>query len=204
MLDFLIRPLRHRVRRVLNRPALERQRLEDRRKLLARLPRNAIGAEIGVWKGDFSRQLVAETQPRELHLIDPWKFRGEFPKRLYGGRGAGSQTDMDRIHDEVKRHFERNSSVIIQRGTSGEVLGRMEDGYFDWIYIDGDHSYEGVMTDLELGQQKVRPGGILAGDDLYWGAADRMPVKRALEDFVRERNLASGLEIWGSQFVVQL
>lgn len=202
MLDFLMRQVRRRVLGVL--PAPERQRQEDRRKLLARLPRNAIGAEIGVWKGEFSRQLVVETQPRQLHLIDPWQFRGEFPTRLYGGRGARSQADMDRIHDGVKRHFQSNGTVIVQRGTSGEVLERMEDGYFDWFYIDGDHSYEGVMTDLELGQRKVRAGGVLAGDDLYWGAADGMPVKRALEDFVAQRNLADRLEIWGSQFLIQL
>lgn len=200
MLDSLIA----RVRNELMKPGRNKRRAEARRKLLARLPRNAIGAEIGVWKGEFSRQLVAETQPRELHLIDPWKFRGEFPNRLYGGSGAQSQADMDRIHEGVKQHFNGSSNVVIHRGNSGEVLERIEDGYFDWIYIDGDHSYEGVTTDLEVGLRKVRKGGILAGDDLYWGPEDGMPVKRGLEDFVARRNLAGGLEIWGSQFLIQL
>ncbi len=35
----------------------------------------------------------------------------------------------------------------------------------DLVYIDGDHSYEGIVTDLQCWYPKVREGGILSGDD---------------------------------------
>ena len=37
--------------------------------------------------------------------------------------------------------------------------------YFDWIYIDGNHTYEYVKQDLEGYRPKVKPGGYMAGDD---------------------------------------
>src|SRR2546427_8949634 len=40
--------------------------------LFRMLPRGSVGAEIGVWKGDFSKLLLRRVRPSELHLIDPW------------------------------------------------------------------------------------------------------------------------------------
>ncbi|HIF08442.1 MAG TPA: hypothetical protein EYQ81_00345 [Sneathiellales bacterium] len=59
--------------------------------LLDRLAKNAVCAEIGVWKGDFSAQILKITAPKQLHLVDPWKFQSQFPRRLYGGAGAANQ-----------------------------------------------------------------------------------------------------------------
>src|ERR1700751_4582857 len=38
------------------------------------LPKNGVGAELGVLKGNFSRVLLDFSAARELHLIDPWYF----------------------------------------------------------------------------------------------------------------------------------
>src|SRR3989338_3955014 len=42
------------------------------------LPKNAVGAEIGVFKGEFSPHLLDITKPRELHLVDLWWKIGEY------------------------------------------------------------------------------------------------------------------------------
>lgn len=63
----------------------------------------------------------------------------------------------------------------------------------DFIYIDGDHSYEGCKSDIELYWSKVRKGGIFGGHDFnshYHGVA-----KAVLEFIERE-----GLELHGGQF----
>ena len=39
---------------------------------LSRLPKDAVCAEIGVFRGEFSRQILEIKAPRELHLIDGW------------------------------------------------------------------------------------------------------------------------------------
>ncbi|HTG43724.1 MAG TPA: class I SAM-dependent methyltransferase [Verrucomicrobiae bacterium] len=161
-------------------------------------------AEIGVWKGGFSRLILAQSDPRELHLIDPWLFQGQFPNRLYGGKIAQAQGDMDKIYEDVKRRFRSNEQVVIHRSTSVEALRAMKDDYFDWIYIDGDHSYEAVLKDLDIGECKVRKGGFLTGDDFYWRPNEGFPVKRAVDEFVAKRKPNLRLELIGSQFRIQI
>ena len=44
----------------------------NRQELLKILPKKSVGAEIGVYTGDFARRLFDTLEPRKLHLIDPW------------------------------------------------------------------------------------------------------------------------------------
>ena len=173
-----------------------------RAKLLATLPKHAVCAEIGVWRGEFSREILERTSPKELHLIDPWAFQPQFPKRWYGGRIAKSQRDMDSIHDGVAAAFKAHPEVVIHRGPSAEVLPEFPEAYFDWTYVDGDHEFDGVMTDLELSRQKVRKGGFIVGDDLDWGPELGLPVRRAMDEFATKHGLQP--KIMGTQFVIQV
>jgi hypothetical protein len=75
---------------------------DPRLELLRRMPVESVCAEIGVWKGDFSREILRRTSPKMLHLINPWKFMPEFPKRGYGGHHAKTQEAMDRVFGSVK------------------------------------------------------------------------------------------------------
>lgn len=44
-----------------------------RRKILKFLPKKGRGAEIGVWEGRFSEDILEITDPETLFLIDPWE-----------------------------------------------------------------------------------------------------------------------------------
>ncbi len=52
------------------------------------------------------------------------------------------------------------------REFSKKALGQFPDGFFDFIYIDGDHEYSAVREDCFMAFDKVRPGGYICGDDL--------------------------------------
>ena len=43
----------------------------------------------------------------------------------------------------------------------------------DAIYVDGDHSYEGVAADLSSWWPTLKPGGFLAGHVPWWNVDDR-------------------------------
>jgi Methyltransferase domain len=140
--------------------------------VLRRLPRNSVGAEIGVYKGVFSQEILKLVCPAKLHLIDPWMFQPspEFSRAWYGGVLGESQAAMDGIYHSVVEKFRPNivsGEVEVHRGRSAEIVSKFPDQYFDWIYVDGDHRYEGVMQDLKVFLPKLKQGGFVAGDDYH-------------------------------------
>jgi len=136
-------------------------------------------------------------------LIDPWKFLPEYPTRWYGGRLASSQTDMDSIYESVQEEFGSLADVTIHRMTSSESAGHLLDGSLDWIYVDGNHSYDFVEQDLQLFLPKMKAHGFMAGDDYVPEPDGGNSVRRAVDDFVA-RTSGCRLEIIESQFVISL
>lgn len=175
---------------------------QHRRHLMDMIPEDARCVEVGVWKGDFSAQILSLAAPRELHLVDPWLFQPAFPGRWYGGAKAAGQYDMDRIYRGVVQRFAARPEVIIHRLPSVAAAAELADGSFDWAYIDGDHSYEAVKADLAAWYPKIKLGGALAGDDYDWrDEAGRLSVKQAVDEFLRERQLESA-SMSDGQFII--
>lgn len=180
---------------------------DQREFLLKMLPRHSVGAEIGVHKGDFSKRILQTVKPRKLHLIDPWKHeRSEIYKDAwYGGKTPGGQAEMERRYEAVLERFckaRASGQVEVHRGASQEVSRIFSDEYFDWVYIDGNHLYEYVKSDLEHYCKKVKRGGYLMGDDYgqdgWWAGG----VTKAVDEFA----LSDGVElvrIKNSQFILR-
>jgi predicted O-methyltransferase YrrM len=59
--------------------------------------------------------------------------------------------------------FQENSQILATRQKVQAVLGTAN---LDVLFIDGDHSYEGVKKDFELWSPLVRPGGIVLFHDI--------------------------------------
>jgi len=133
--------------------------LPNRTILLDHMPKQGVIAEVGVAEGEFSYDIMKRCAPKKLHLIDAW--------------------DSERFEPGLKRveaqFFESISSGVIEinRGLSTDVLQRFDDGYFDWVYIDTDHSYETTRKELALSARKVKPGGLIAGHDFTTGNPSR-------------------------------
>ena len=177
----------------------------ERARLLARLPRGSVGAEIGVWKGDFSARLLDAVRPSRLHLIDPWRFEETgYERAWYGGALAKSQADMDAIHDSVLLRFAAEiatGTVVVHRATSADAAASLADSSLDWAYIDGNHLYDFVRGDLEAFAPKLRTGGLLAGDDYGSQGWWEDGVRRAVDEFVPRDDFEPVL--LGSQFLLR-
>jgi hypothetical protein len=182
-------------------------KLPDRRRfLLEMLPMNSRGVEIGVHTGDFSQKILEIVSPRELHLIDPWKHEtsSEYKNALYGGLAKNGQLEMDERYSNVCKRFEKEIQagiVKIHRDYSTDILNQFPDGYFDWIYIDGNHLYEYVKKDIELSLQKTRVGGYITGDDYADGNWWDGGVKKAVDEFADTERLQLSM-IQNGQFVL--
>ncbi|MCE9634679.1 MAG: class I SAM-dependent methyltransferase [Planctomycetes bacterium] len=180
------------------------RREKDARSFLFRvLPKGGACAEIGVWKGAFSRHIVEQSRPSKLYLVDPWIFQPSRPGTFFGGALAKSQADMDQIHDDVARDIGARPGVTILRAPSVEAARQVPDASLDWVYIDGDHAYDAVRADLEAWFPKIKPGGLVSGDDYApktW--QDTSPVRRAVDEFVASGRV-SVVVIRNSQFVLR-
>jgi hypothetical protein len=134
-----------------------------RHALIGHLPKGGTVGEVGVETGAFSRAILEVAQPRVLHLFD-LDFSPTAPDIL------------------------ANPVVRVHAGLSTRKLGHMPDGHFDWLYIDGDHSYAGVKSDCAAAASKVAPGGYLVFNDFAMmdGNLGSYGVHRAVCEFIVE------------------
>lgn len=79
-------------------------------------------------------------------------------------------------YENLKEH--KNCWMLI--GNSSEVLDMIADCYFDILFIDGDHSYEGVKRDFESGLRLVKQDGLILFHDYR---ADAFGVKKFVDEF---------------------
>lgn len=129
--------------------------LPDRTELLRKIFSGGVVAEIGVAFGDYTAEIMSINKPSRLHLVDAWD------SERYQ---AGLQSIKDKFASEIGA-----GSVVINQGYSTDVLETFPDGYFDWVYIDTDHSYETTYKELILSSRKVKRGGQIAGHDFCTG-----------------------------------
>ena len=39
--------------------------------------------------------------------------------------------------------------------------------------LDGDHSYDAIRTDIDAWLPKMKPGGLMSGDDFMWPGVEK-------------------------------
>jgi hypothetical protein len=148
---------------------------------------NSVGAEIGVWKGYFSIEILNHTRVKKLYLVDAWKPQPSYNDPL-------TDTDHEKNLSECKRHIRGHlpsGRVVIVRGESVHVA-KFDRTIppLDWVYIDADHSFEACYADLFAWSFRLGPEGVLLGHDYTnneqaqkWNFGVIPAVKKFCEDF---------------------
>lgn len=150
----------------------------------------AVAGEIGVAEAFYAGQLLSNLKPARLHLIDPWRFQA-IPDYVMDANNT-SDEEGDRRCEAVRKKFAEPISagvVEIHRGLSTDVVDTFPDGYFDFLYVDAIHTYEGCLADLRAFDKKVKRNGLIAGHDYQTipiARAHHNGVVKAVNDFVAE------------------
>jgi hypothetical protein len=123
--------------------------------------------EIGSWAGSSAvswvRAIRENKHGGELTCVDQWKAYASVTSEM------NAATDDDVIYKLFLHNISASGireCVRIIRGDSREILKDLSLKSFDIVYIDGDHSYETVRSDIEQARRLVRTPGVVCGDDL--------------------------------------
>lgn len=142
------------------------------------------GAEIGVWKGKWSRHLCMDNPQLEMLCVDLWRTYTAYDD------SRNSQGKLDEAHKEAVSVLAPYRATIV-RQASVKAAKAVPDGSLDFVYIDANHGEQFVYADLEAWVPKVRSGGIVSGHDYLWRPErPHIQVKAAVDRFVNERRIA--------------
>ena len=135
--------------------------------------------EIGVHSGSnviSVEKLYGSHPDSKLYCIDPWDDYDEYPEYK-----KEQQTIYSQFTRNIKS-FNIENKLVVKRGLSNEIVPSFEDGFFDIIYIDGNHEPEYVLEDAVLSFRKLKVGGYLIFDDYNFGGADG--TSRGIDGFL--------------------
>ena len=154
--------------------------------------KDLIGCEIGVYKGTYSNQILNHFQKKgfslQLSLIDPWKINDDYKE--YG------EKILEDAYHEVVSKFKNIKNVEILREDSLSASKRFKNSSLDFVYVDGNHDYEFVLKDLETWFTKVKPGGIIFGDDYLRPYG----VTKAVNEFSFKHKITPCFSDYGNQY----
>jgi len=120
-------------------------------------------AEIGIGRrGSFVE--IFKTIPNlisEYIAIDPF-----IPELSTGSHSKKSKSTLTMYYQEACEFASLFPQLSIIKATSPEITTSFKDDYFDLVFIDGDHSHEGVKADIEAWSPKIKSWrGFLTGHD---------------------------------------
>ena len=160
-----------------------------------------IAVEVGVWRGDYSRFINEHLVPQQFYGVDPYMQYNDYPD----GEDFADQVSLDRLHAATLLRYNSWGATLL-RSTSVDAASQFLDGTLDFVYLDGDHVYEGVKADIAAWWPKIRPGGILSGHD-YCNVDPKknFGVILAVNELVSEHKLTLGVtsELYPNWWVVK-
>jgi hypothetical protein len=153
--------------------------------ILKRVSDNAIIAEIGVWKAINAMNILQQNETVKLCLIDRWTPYSEKERQqeeLYSISDAKNKTYKHakrRVKEKTEPYKNR---VTIHDMESIKAAELYPDDFFDLVFIDALHSYEGCLSDIKAWFSKVKNGGYIGGHDY----TSHPGVKKAVDEFFFE------------------
>jgi predicted O-methyltransferase YrrM len=133
-------------------------------------------AEIGVYRGDFAAKNLKHWYGK-YYMVDAWNHRPGDPRDKNYGDLATNDANFKATQEATS--FASSRTELI-RSLSVDAALRFASESLDWVYVDALHTKAALLKDLEAWYPKVRPGGLISGDD-YGDKDDTelVPAKRS-------------------------
>jgi len=152
---------------------------------------HSVGAEVGVFRGIFAKQLLNMLPDiAKYYCIDPWEHYDEYLLSI-----VPSSMERKIKPPQAFNVFKRNTKafqdkVIVLRKMSQDALIDIPDESLDFVFLDGNHTYEHAIVDIPNWSKKVKVGGIISGHDYHDNKRGRrikpFGVKQAVRELVSD------------------
>jgi predicted O-methyltransferase YrrM len=116
-----------------------------------------IGVEIGTRKGEYARVLCSANPKLTLFCVDPWM-----------AYASVKQESQDVLFQMAKKNLDGFQVTLVKK-FSLDALADFGDEVLDFVYIDGNHTFDYCCTDIIFWSRKVKVGGVVAVHDYMPG-----------------------------------
>jgi predicted O-methyltransferase YrrM len=143
------------------------------------------GAEIGVGEGEFSAEIASACPGLTLFSIDPWKeYLDPNAKKKYNFK---YQKFQDKRRAKAVLLLGQYPNCTIIEKSSMEAVREFKDSSLDFVFIDANHGFNYVMSDIIFWSMKVKSGGIVACHDYHWFKGPH--VREAVDVYLKCHNI---------------
>jgi predicted O-methyltransferase YrrM len=154
--------------------------------------------QVGAYTGDASKWLLDNILTGKncvLTDVDTWQGSDE------GAHHVMDWSDVEQTYDNKVAAY---NNISKYKMTSDEYFAEHSNGWYDFVYIDADHTAHAAYTDGANGWRDLKPNGILAFDDYTWGdgladqtLAPRPGIDRFLEEHAEQYHLINkASQVW--------
>ena len=119
------------------------------------------GAEVGVYRGGFSRTIYDTCKPAKIFLIDAWEQYKAYEKDslCHTNQTDNMEATKHNFASEIragKAEVIKGYSSLVAKGWSTQL---------DWLFLDSNHAYEFVLEDLIAWSKHIDEGGVIMCHD---------------------------------------
>ena len=131
--------------------------------------------EIGSYVGEST--MIFADRFKEVISVDPYINDYDL------NDAACHHAPFDKVYEQFIRNTLSVPNIKSIKETSQNAFFILKDQQWDMVYIDGLHTYEGVLYDIEHYKTIIKPGGFICGHDYGWDGVRRAIVE-LLDDTV--------------------
>lgn len=154
------------------------------------IPDKGLFCEIGCFAGKSTAYFASKIKNcnRDITFVVVDNF-SELPANDYGVLSYQLETKtIKEVFIQNMKDLKLQDYIYLEEGDSVEVAGRYPNKLYDGVFIDGDHSYEGVLADIDAWLPKIKDTGFIAGHDIDFPQVWRAVRERFPKFLVKNRS----------------
>ena len=133
----------------------------------------------------FGNNKASSDDEIEPLFLKNQKFSNPFKTLFYNYIKKENLNSIESVHKLLKKFGDK---IKLIQGDTREILENLSLESIEFAFLDGGHSYETVMNDLNILEKKLRKNAIILCDD-YDGKTKIDSVTNAINDFVNKKGL---------------